>query len=305
MSITPPFDSDGLWMKARLFINRALDFSTEFEEGAFWACCALELLGKCALARVNPLLIAMPTDDGISLLAASGVIEDSDSFVSIPAKAIWARCARAFRPFNRDEARELSLGRNSYLHSASIGFDVIPPESWWPRFWAQASILVAHCGRDIEELVGETRAKEVERHLETNRANLDRRLQSLLENARLRLKLHESGNMSGRMRSEWERATNPMFGWTHRVSAECPACGGDAMIGGDYVLERRAEHDSHDWDILTVTLTVATSEFYCDTCHLSILDPDALELTELPASFETEGDLEDVADRYEEEYNNE
>ena len=86
MSRLMPYDSEGLWLKARLFINRAMDDSTEFEEAAFWACCALELLGKSALSRVSPLLIALPTDDGNSLLIASGAVEDADSFVTVQAK---------------------------------------------------------------------------------------------------------------------------------------------------------------------------------------------------------------------------
>ena len=78
MTRAVPYDPDALWAKSRLFINRAMDESTEFEEAAFWACCSLELLGKCALAHISPLLIAIPTDDGMSLMVASGAVEDPE-----------------------------------------------------------------------------------------------------------------------------------------------------------------------------------------------------------------------------------
>jgi hypothetical protein len=55
---TRSFDYDAIWLKAITFINRALDDTDDFEERAFWAACSLELLGKAALTKVNPALIA-------------------------------------------------------------------------------------------------------------------------------------------------------------------------------------------------------------------------------------------------------
>jgi hypothetical protein len=303
-----PYDSEGLWIKARLFVNRAMDDDREFEEAAFWACCALELLGKSALSRVSPLLIALPTDDGNSLLIASGVVEDADSFVTVQAKAVWSRCARAFRQFSAAEAKELSLGRNAYIHSAAVGFDVFGPSDWWPRYWAQANVLVAHCDKDVEAFVGTSRSKVVETHLETNRANMDRRLNSLVENARLQLRLHESGSMSGRMKVEWERFISPVADWTYRAYTSCPACGGDAALGGDEVLERDVSHpyyEQYDDVEPQVTLTVATGELACERCHLVLTNLDLLELARVDTTFETEGTFDDVADLFDSEYNNE
>jgi hypothetical protein len=80
-----PYDPDRLWMKARMFIHRAMDGDREFEEQAFWAAAAFELLGKAALARVSPVLIANPNPDGHSLLVASGLLEVDDKFFTIPA----------------------------------------------------------------------------------------------------------------------------------------------------------------------------------------------------------------------------
>lgn len=301
MSRVRPFDSDGLWLKARLFINRALDESTAFEEAAFWACCSLELLGKAALSRINPALIANPTDDGRSILIASGVIEDHDGFLSVQAKTVWARCSRSFRQFNAEEAREISLGRNAYIHSAAIGFDVLGPAEWWPRFWAQANVLIAHCDSSIEEFVGPTRAKSAEQHLQTNRANLSRRLESQLDSARLRLRIHESGNMTGQMRQQWSRffLDYPLY----MGEVDCPACGNLARVGGEDVEERRLERS--DFDEVALTLVVWTIYLGCEHCHLELVDVDLLDAAGIPSAFEVEGSADDIADLYDSEYNNE
>lgn len=310
MARVAAFDSDGLWLKSRLFINRALDEHAQFEEAAFWACCALELLGKSALSRISPSLIALPTDDGASLLIAAGAVEDQDSFVTVPAKAVWARCNRAFRHFNQTEAKELSYGRNAYIHSASIGFEAIAPAEWWPRFWALANVLIAHCDRVLEDYVGKDRAPTVEAHLETNQANLDRRVKSLVSSARTRLRLFQTNALSGQALVDWNRFVNPAGNWisSRTVQAQCPACASEGYLIGEEVLDRQISgHDLRDWDDPgpEVTLEIAAEEFACDHCHLVLSGYELLENADLPTTFDAEGTLEDVADLFDEEYNNE
>ena len=54
-----------------------------------WASAALELLGKAALARVSPLLIAAPNEEGLNILIATGLIEGNAKFVSVSASTIF------------------------------------------------------------------------------------------------------------------------------------------------------------------------------------------------------------------------
>lgn len=99
--MTRPCDRVGLWMKSKAFTNRsfAARDADDFEQAALWAAHALELLGKAALAKTSPLLIADPQDDGRSLLIAAGLSSDVSRFKSVPAKAVFSRCARAFPGF--------------------------------------------------------------------------------------------------------------------------------------------------------------------------------------------------------------
>jgi len=82
-----PYDHEALWAKAKVFLNRAMDPGPEraFDEQALWASAALELLGKAALARVSPLLIAEPTEDGANLLIATGLIEGTARLAAVSA----------------------------------------------------------------------------------------------------------------------------------------------------------------------------------------------------------------------------
>jgi len=93
--VTAPYDYEALWLKAKSFLNRAMDDEGDersFDEQALWASLALELLAKAALARVSPLLIAEPTQDGTNLMIASGLIEGDARFTSVRAKTLYSRC---------------------------------------------------------------------------------------------------------------------------------------------------------------------------------------------------------------------
>ncbi len=121
------YDSDALWLKAKLFLNHAMDQEDRsFDEQALWASLALELLAKAALSRVSPLLIASPAEDGDNLLIASGLVEGDARFKAVPARTLYSRCQRAFRPFSEAEAKRITESRNSYLHGASPSFTPIP-----------------------------------------------------------------------------------------------------------------------------------------------------------------------------------
>jgi hypothetical protein len=118
-----PYDHQALWSKAKVFLNRAMDPDSgrAFDEQALWASAALELLGKAALARVSPLLIAAPNEEGLNILIATGLIEGNAKFVSVSASTIFKRCQRAFRPFSAVDALKFADARNEYLHGPRSG----------------------------------------------------------------------------------------------------------------------------------------------------------------------------------------
>lgn len=290
--ILHPYDPDTLWIKARLFTHRAMDGDREFEEQAFWASAAFELLGKAALAKVSPILIANPNPDGHSVLVASGLLAPDEKFHTIPAHTLWSRCRRAFKPFNDKEALYISAVRNDYLHAGTVGTEGTP-EVWWPRYWAQVAILVSHLDREMEELVGATGAGIVATYLEVNREGQKRRLEALIERARTRLALHESGSLSAVLERTWD-AFSP-YSMSHSTSQDCPACGAAGVISGDEKLESRAEHfgvryGDHEYEDVTIWDSIASEIFSCDHCHLELNDSGLLEAAGCELSFEVEGD---------------
>lgn len=303
--MTASYDHDALWLKAKLFLGLAMDegdFRAE-DERELWASLALELLAKAALSRVSPLLIAVPTEDGANILIAAGLMTGEARFESIKAHTLFARCARAFKPFNDKHALAFARARNDYLHGGEPSLSPLPADAWWARYWAQASILVHAQDRTVEELVGYERGREVDQHLARNAKNVEHRTEMLLERARQRLAQFESGSLPARLAAEWTRPVDLTVGGSHRATQTCPACGGGGVLEGDHVseytlqYEQVAEDDFDSW----VDLLVSADHFSCSRCRLALDGYELIVQAGLPPEFPDVGDVSDYA---ESEYGN-
>jgi hypothetical protein len=275
--VIAPYDHEALWTKAKVFLNRAMDPGSlrSFDEQALWATAALELLGKAALARVSPLLIADPTEDGINILIATGLIEGNARFASVSASTIFKRCGKAFRPFNARDAQDFAAARNEYLHGSGLGFMALPQQAWWPRFWALAVILVTAQDRDTDELVGEDRSHIVHSYLDQNSKNVEHRTEALIERSKQRLAQYRAGTLPAKVQLEWNTTADLTADLPYNAPATCPACEGIGTAEGEDTSDTIYEYEFADYEdepeALWATITVPVDYFSCPTCHL-VLD---------------------------------
>lgn len=307
--MSKPYDHESLWIKAKLFINRAMDDDgyRSFDEQALWAALALELLAKAALARYSPALIAEPNEEGTNLLIASGLVQGDARFTSVRAKTLISRCQKAFKPFNSAEALLIIEGRNEYLHSSGAGFVTIPPHAWWPRYWAQASILVTALDKKLEELVGLDRESVVNKHLAQNMKNVEHRVETLIERAKQRLAQFLDGSLPARVAAEWKPGTDLTEGFSYWAETLCVACGYQGVLEGEEVTDKEinwvqvGSEEDYDYDPV-VTLTVGADHFSCSNCGLILDRYEYIKQAGLPVDFTTAGNPEDAYD--EPEYGN-
>ncbi len=284
-----PYNHEALWSKAKVFLNRAMDPGPgrSFDEQALWASAALELLGKAALARVSPLLIAEPNEEGVNILIAAGLIEGTAKFTSVSAATIFKRCGRAFRPFSADDALKFAGARNEYLHGSTIGFMTLPPEAWWPRFWALAVILITAQDREIEELVGPDRVGAVEAHLEQNTKNIEHRTEALISRAAQRIAQYRARTLPAKIQMEWQANPDLSIGLGYSQPESCPACGGTGSLEGEDSSDRTYNYEpSEDFHTAWTTITVPADYFSCPTCHLVLDRYELIERAGLSTTFE-------------------
>ncbi|WP_061294177.1 hypothetical protein [Herbidospora cretacea] len=299
-----PYDHEALWIKAKLFLNRAMDGDgvRSFDEQALWASLALELLAKAALARISPVLIAEPTEEGTNVLAALGLTKGGGHFSSVRAKTVLTRCSRAFRPFDLKESSRFTEARNEYLHGPGVAFLGIPPKVWWPKFWAQVAILVDNMDKEISDLVGSDREAVVDGYLAQNKKNIEDRTEALIARAQQRLAQHRAGTMTKRMLTEWNSVGDLTAFLSYQAPQQCPACDQEGLLEGDEELDRELEETvstgesaddgaefDFDFDYPTFTVTIAADYFSCPHCHLVLNRYELVEQAGLPTSFEVEG----------------
>lgn len=293
--MTTPYDHEALWSKAKVFLNRAMDSESgrSFDEQALWASAALELLGKAALARVSPLLIAEPTEDGTNVLIATGLIEGTAQFTSVRASTIFKRCQKAFRPFSASDAQKFANARNEYLHGSDIGFMALAPQAWWPRYWALASILVTAQDRDIEDLVGPDRVPVVEGRLEQNAKNVEHRTEALISRARQRLVQYRAGTLPARIQAEWRTNPDLTISLSYSTTATCPACEAEGSLEGDDDSDKSYDYDYDDeygYTSVSATISVPAEYFSCPTCHLGLDGYELISQAGLSDTFEAVDD---------------
>ncbi|WP_206497630.1 hypothetical protein [Rhodococcus sp. KRD175] len=296
--MSAPYDHEALWLKAKLFLNHAMDDPEvrSFDERALWSSLALEALAKAALSRQSPLLIAVPTEEGTNVLIALGLIGGNARFESIPAKSVYSRCEKAFRPFSMSEAQKTSWARNDYIHGASASFTRLPEAAWWPKYWAQAHILVSACEKDLDALVGPDRAEIVEKYLEQNKKHIEHRCETLIARAKQRRAQYESGTLPAKVAKEWQPGSAPSSGLSYSSPHLCPACENMGELEGDSRVDFSTEyHGSSDGDYdIFVTLVVTSDYFSCGHCGLVLDQYELISQAGIEDTFETEGDIDDI-----------
>lgn len=304
------YDPEALWLKAKLFLNRAMDDEIEqsFDEQALWASLALELLGKSALARVSPTLIADPVETGNNMLVAAGLLDSSGPVTSVRASTIWTRCQRAFKPFDEKRAKKIADARNEYLHGGALGFLVGPPSSWWPEFWSLVDPLVTAQGRTLEDLLGEVRAGEAHRELERNAQHIENAVLALMAVARRGLDKFSRGEMNTTELKRWSsQKPRASYHYSYEDEARCPVCGADGRVWGEEVDDIRIEvesvESSGEPEYMDYCVgTIWAEAFWCPRCHLMLEGYQYIEAAGVDESFEVID--EELRELRESEYGN-
>jgi hypothetical protein len=279
------FDYDAIWLKAVTFINRALDDTDDFDEKAFWAAGSLELLGKAALTKVNPALIADITADGNALLIAAGLHDDASTFVSVQAKTVFKRCQSLAKQFDFGRALKIAANRNGYLHSGAPFCTNIPASSWWEKYWPLVSILLAAQGKELADFVGADNVQEIKQILTRSKQHAEQRCQTLIDRASLAYQRLQRGELPT---AEIAAISTRVSGhFPYSTTTTCPACSNPGALRGSTTLnvEDIFDYDEEDNYIYTVS-EVASEEYGCRHCGLLLRGPDAISYANMPASFE-------------------
>lgn len=303
---------ESLYGKSKVYILRAFRAheARDDQEYQLWASMSLELLGKSTLAKVHPSLVADPKHTE-SLFAACGRSFSPD-VMTIAANTVWKRLGHLDKRFDAGYQKtfeQMSLRRNSELHSGESPFSGMTPESWEREFWGAAEVILNMQDETLDTWLGSEEARApkeiVRRAAEALKWAVGDRIKRTREQ-------FEAAHKNPQEREELVAASHGVPIWRRldiltilgdgHSSATCPACGGKGYTGG---IEVEAvilpDHDHEEPWTEWVETTYSIEEFACPVCGLHLDNYREVEASGIGTEFKETETRERV---YEPEYGN-
>ncbi|WP_298661331.1 hypothetical protein [uncultured Thiothrix sp.] len=311
-NISPALHPEALYTKSKVYASRALRAKThgDLEEYQLWAAMALELLAKASLAGVHPALVADPTHSE-SLFAACGVPISPD-VKTITAKTLYQRLGHISPKIDHRVQKfceQLSLRRNSEIHSGESPFAGMSADAWEAKYWYAAQRFLEVQRKDLSEWLGADEAaaptqlindseQAIMMAVRTRIGHLQEDFLNAHKNPKERSEFI-AVNESRLAYRRWREFDGSMEGFD---LARCPCCGAKGIIGGVLWHEEVSEDtDGLDPWIERVEKTFGSEEFLCEVCNLHLKGRQELQATDLPSEFVV---FDDREREFEQEYGN-
>jgi hypothetical protein len=238
------WSSDTLWSKAKLFSEQAFSVDPRGELFPLLASLSLEALGKAALSKIHPALIADPRGEGQNVLYAFGVPTKEPR--TIVAKTVFSRLTLLVHAFTEDDAKACLLmaeRRNRQLHTGEMAYADHKSGSWLPDYYRVVTILVEFMGRELVEFLGKSGATEA---LETN-VREDQRINSgvikRISACKQAIAALTPDELTARRKNAEPKRSWVVFGegglWGK--SHLCPACASKGLLTVKHFSDRPAE----------------------------------------------------------------
>jgi len=299
----PALTADALFAKSQVYIRRGFRAQTDgdTEEYQLWASLALELLGKAALSKVHPALVADPQHFQ-SLFAACGR-QLSPDIKTIGAKTLFERLTHTEKRFDSRHQKfceQMALRRNAELHSGESPFSGMPAEAWEREFWGAVETILRMQDHSLESWIGAESAKAPAEIIQQAEEALRWAVMNRITRCKDDFK---SKYQDPKRRQQAIEASKNLtwndYTWDGRSRATCPACGGTAFVGGTLWDEKVVDTDP-GWSandetgeygeppMETVRKTFNVEAFACPVCALRLYGTKEIAAASIPDEFCTD-----------------
>src|SRR5258708_6788971 len=292
----PALEAGALYAKSQVYIRRGLRAQSDgdTEEYQLWASLALELLGKAALAKVHPALVADPGHYQ-SLFAACGR-QLSPDIKTITAKTLFERLGHIEKSFDSRHQRfceQIALRRNAELHSGESPFSGMAAEVWEREFWGAVETLLRMQEESLESWLGAkdsaAPAKIIKQASEAMEWAVKHRIARCEEDFG---KKYQDPKRREEIRRDSGGFLFLNFSKRFNVSAgalephDCPACKSKGFLAGVLWSEEISEEEESDDPMVEyVDETYTGEEFLCPICDLHLFGTKETNAAGLPSEF--------------------
>lgn len=259
-----PWSSSALRAKAVLYVERMEAEEPNDWRFGFWSALALELLCRAALAHISPVLLA-DARDWHNVLHALGRQPTAKKFMAttVGTKEVISRLSELVPTFTQEHAGFCTQHierRNAELHTGELAFSAIGTASWLPRYYATCKVLLESMGKQLVDLVSDSRAAEA--MIESLE---DAAAKAVHQDISAHSKVWANKSDAGRKRATGQAATWARRQTGHRVT--CPACNSPALVQGTPSGPVTTKVDGDD---VIQRQAVLPASFECIACGLRI-----------------------------------
>lgn len=261
---------DALYAKAQNFAARAHNEQISSPLFGFWMSLSLELLARAALSKIHPVLLADPRDHE-NIYYSFGKNPKSQ-VKSVHAKTVFLRCSVFVDGFTDEMMKHCLIiadKRNAEIHSGEAPFENLENSSWLPATYEAMEVLLRHIDKNFLDFLRESYARQATEMLRDRRDNL-------IKEVSVKINSHKKAFMQ---LNEDDRAKKISVGAAHvkrwleegrlRQGVPCPACGSNAVKGGE-TLSRGPARIDEVLATITREVRVLPNRFRCPSCDLKL-----------------------------------
>lgn len=304
---------DALFAKSLVFVKRALAHrdANHLDEFQLWASLSLEIVGKAALAKIHPALVADP-QNADSLFAACGR-PLSASVKTITATTVFSRLKRLSRKFD-DKTERFCLAmaerRNAELHSGEAPFAAFLPDAWLPKFWETCSTILEIQDRALDDWLGAAEADAARQIIGKAITALEHAVSARIGAANTAFAAkysHEA--LTALTVIPWPFGRPALHGDFEEEHA-CPGCSLRGVLAYEFIAEELLDPEPYEgpteeaveevW-LDRVKVFYAAKQFACPACELQLNGQDELAAAKLPLDTD---DIEEREPEWEPDYGN-
>lgn len=292
----PALQPEALYTKSNVYITKGLRAKGEedLEEYQLWASMALELLAKSSLARVHPALVADPAHVE-SLFAACGVPISPD-VKTITAKTLYQRLGHISPDFDHRVQKfceQLSLRRNSEIHSGESPFAGMKADAWETKYWYAVEVILSTQDKDLAVWLGADDAVAPKQLLKDAENAIIMAVKTRISHTKEDFaKAHKNPKERAEFiaakecklaREHWREFDIAMDGFELNP---CPSCGARGILAGA-LWHEEVPDNPEDYDPWAeyVEKTYGSEEYLCKVCNLHLNGRRELQATDLPSEF--------------------
>jgi hypothetical protein len=258
------WSSEALFSKALLYVEEMERYTAEDWQFGLWASLSLELIARASLSHVSPTLLAS-RKDWRNIHHALGHPPTSLKFA--PVSVTTAEVLSILREILPEFTNELfedcikhSVRRNTELHTGEEAFAGLGTSSWLPQYYASCKVLLESMGKDLSDLVDNSKAAE-----DLAASLQDTAAKAVQQDIERHKKIWES---KGSEEKEASLAEATLWASRHAGHrATCPACNSPSLIRGSSHGDVTTEVGD---DIVVQKQTMMPSSFECVACNLRI-----------------------------------